>query len=140
MAYMNQERKATIAKNLKPILAKYGVKGSLRVRNHSSITLTIQSGKIDFIADMADNYLSGICSAVQVDRDALRDDYCIQVNPYHYERHYNGKSRQFFSEVITALKSADYYDNSDIMTDYFCVAYYYNIDIGKWNKPYQLEV
>ena len=61
MAYMNQERKATIAKALKPVLAKYKVKGSLRVRNHMSIVLTLKSGSIDFIenfieTDLATNY------------------------------------------------------------------------------------
>ena len=37
MAYMNQERKAKVAAKVKPILAKYGMKGSLSVRNHSTI-------------------------------------------------------------------------------------------------------
>jgi hypothetical protein len=53
MAYMNQERKQKIATNLKPILAKFGVKGPLSVRNHSSIVLTLKSGSIDFI----ENYI-----------------------------------------------------------------------------------
>ena len=43
MAYMNQERKAKINQALKPILAKYKVKGSLSVRNHSSICLLYTS-------------------------------------------------------------------------------------------------
>ena len=51
MAYMNQEKKAKIAANLKPVLKKYGIKGTLSVRNHSSISLNIKSGKIDFIAN-----------------------------------------------------------------------------------------
>jgi hypothetical protein len=37
MAYMNQERKAQIVAAVKPILAKYGVKGTFAVRNHSTI-------------------------------------------------------------------------------------------------------
>ena len=51
MAYMNQQMKAKIAALLKPILKKYGVKGSLSVRNHSTICLTVKSGKIDFIGN-----------------------------------------------------------------------------------------
>ena len=49
MAYMNQQKKAVIASNLKPVLKKYGLKGSLSVNNHSTIVLTVKSGKIDFI-------------------------------------------------------------------------------------------
>ena len=52
MAYMNSEKKAVIASKIKPILAKYGVKGSLSVRHHSTIVLTLKSGKIDFIGNL----------------------------------------------------------------------------------------
>jgi hypothetical protein len=51
MAYMNQERKAKITQALKPVLAKYKVKGTLSVRNHMSIVLTLKSGAIDFIGN-----------------------------------------------------------------------------------------
>lgn len=124
MAYMNQEMKAVIAKNVKPILAKYGVKGSLSVRNHSTITLTVKSGKIDFFEDYGDR------------EDARK--FGIQVNPYWFHEHFEGRSKKFLAEVFDALKSADWYDKSDVQTDYFDTAYYYGVDIGKWNKPYVL--
>jgi hypothetical protein len=31
----------------------------------------------------------------------------------------------------------EWYDNSDMMTDYFNTAYYVFTDIGKWNKPFK---
>jgi hypothetical protein len=124
MAYMNQEKKAVIAAKLKPILKKYGVKGSLSVRNHSSIVLNVKSGSIDFFADYGDR------------EDARK--FGIQVNPYWFHEHFEGVSKKFLTEAFDALKSAGYYDNSDIQTDYFDTAYYYNINIGKWNKPYAL--
>jgi hypothetical protein len=49
MAYFNQERKQERAPVIKAILKKYGVKGSLAVRNHMTFVLNIKSGKIDFI-------------------------------------------------------------------------------------------
>ena len=55
-----------------------------------------------------------------------------------YHEHYNGQSLAFLSEVIPALKSADWYDESDAMIDYFNTAYYFDINVGKWNKPYIL--
>ena len=124
MAYMNQEKKAVIAAKLKPILKKYGVKGSLSVRNHSSIVLNVKSGSIDFFADYGDR------------EDARK--FGIQVNPYWFHEHFTGKSKKFLTEAFDALKSAGYYDNSDAQTDYFDTAYYYDINIGKWNKPYAL--
>lgn len=123
MAYMNQEKKARIAAKVKPILKKYGVKGSLSVHHYSKIILTIQSGKIDFFAN-------------QVDKDDKK--FHKSVNPYWYKDHYDGVAKAFLSEVVPAMYSADYYNNSDVMTDYFDVAYYVSVDIGKWNKPYEL--
>jgi hypothetical protein len=131
MAYMNQEKKAVIAAKLKPVLKKYGVKGTLSVRNHSSIVLNVKSGSIDFI----ENYLAdGKCQ----DESYVRRYGSLDVNPYWFQDHFTGKAKDFLSEAFDALKGAGYYDNSDIQTDYFDTAYYYDINIGKWNKPYEL--
>ena len=112
---MNQEKKAKIAAKMKPVLRKYGLKGSLSVHNHSSITLTIKSGKLDFGGDY------------------------IQVNPYWLESNYKGTVLKALQEIKQALLAADYYDNTDAQIDYFDTAYYYNINVGKWNKPYIKE-
>ena len=111
MAYMNQERKAIIAAALKPVLAKYGMKGSLSVNNYSTIVLTLSSGAVDF-------------------GDAKG------VNVYWIDKHFEGVARDFLLEAMDAMKSAGWYNRSDIMTDYFDVAYYCEINLGKWKKPY----
>jgi hypothetical protein len=41
-------------------------------------------------------------------------------------------------EIKQALLVADWFDKSDIQSDYFHTAYYYHINVGKWNKPYEL--
>ena len=131
MAYMSQEKKAKIATLLKPILAKYGVKGTLAVRNHSTIVLNVKSGKIDFI----ENYLAdGKCK----DEAFVRRYGSIDVNPYWFHEHFTGVAKNFLTEAFRALKGADWYDESDAMTDYFNTAYYVDVNIGKWNKPYEL--
>ncbi len=137
MAYMNQEMKAVIAAKIKPILAKYGVKGSLSVRNHSTIVLTLKSGKIDFIGNM--NRVCG-ASHYQTSRGFRPvTSGNIDVNPYWYQDHFDGVAKKFLDEVIPAMKGADWYDRSDIMTDYFDTAYYFDVNVGKWNKPYIVE-
>jgi hypothetical protein len=134
MAYMNQERKQKIAQALKPVLAKFGVKGTLRVRNHTAITLTLKSGPIDFIANS-----NRVCGSnhYQVSRGFRPNTNSYdQVNPYWFQDHYDGVAKEFLTEAFKALKAADYYDNSDAMTDYFDTAYYYDLNIGRWDKPY----
>jgi len=134
MAYMNQERKAQINKALKPVLAKYGVKGTLSVRNHSTICLTLKSGKIDFIANS--NRVCG-SSHYQVSHGFRPNTSGYSdVNPYWYQDHYDGKAKAFLDEAFKALKVAGWYDNTDAQIDYFDTAYYCDINVGKWNKPY----
>jgi hypothetical protein len=134
MAYMNQERKAKIATALKPVLKKYGVKGTLRVRNHMAICLTLKSGPIDFIANCNE-----VCGRSQYQRNggfrAITEGY-TDANPYWFQDHFDGVAKEFLTEAFDALKAADYYDRSDAMTDYFDTAYYYDLQIGRWDKPY----
>jgi len=124
VAYMNQERKAKIAEQVKPILARYGMKGTLKTDKHS-ITLTLKSGSIDFINDLNNPHPT-----------ELRKDYALSVNPYWFQEHYSGESYHFLKEIMGAMKAADWYDKSDPMIDYFSTAYYYNVNIGNWQKPY----
>ena len=34
------------------------------------------------------------------------------------------------------IKYQDFFNNDDIMTDYFHRSHYIDINIGSWNKPY----
>ena len=141
MAYMNRERKQKISATLKPILAKYGVKGSLSVRNHSTIVLNLKSGKIDFI----ENYIKTDVEKVYANKmsqdqvEYIRKNQSLDVNPYWFHEHFSGKAKNFLTEAMQALKSADWYDESDAQIDYFNTAYYVDINIGKWNSPYIVQ-
>lgn len=118
MAYMSQQHKQELAPKIKEVLAKYGIKGSLAVRHHSTLVLNIKSGKIDF------------------EKLSTSDNFNYQVNPYHTDSHYSGKAKKFFAEVIAAMKGPKFFDNSDSMTDYFHCSHYIDITVGAWNKPY----
>jgi hypothetical protein len=136
MAHMNQEKKAVIAAKIKPILAKYGVKGSLSVRNHSTIVLTLKSGKIDFIEN-----LNRVCGSSHYQTSQgfrpVTNGY-VDVNPYWYQDHFDGVAKKFLTEVLAALNVGNH-DRSDVQTDYFDVGWYVDVDVGKWNKPYIVE-
>ena len=120
MAYVSQDDKAKLAPAIKKVLSKYGMKGSISIRHHSTLVVTLQSGAIDF-----GEYTHG-------------DGY-IQVNVYHIERHYKGKAQKFLTELLAAMKGPGWFDKSDSMTDYFHVKHYCDINVGKWNKPYFLQ-
>jgi hypothetical protein len=135
MAYMSQEKKAKISALLKPILTKYGVKGTLSVRNHSTIVLNVKAGKIDFVEDFIKTDIKRL-NEMQI--ETIRKQKHLDVNPYWFQEHFTGKSKSFLTEAFAALKGADWYDETDARIDYFNTAYYVDVNIGKWNKPYVL--
>lgn len=136
MAYMNQERKAKIVAAVKPILKQYGVKGTFAVRHHSTIVLTLTEGDVDFIADYpAHVYSYG--QDFETDYDHLRSRYHFNVRRNWLDLFpKESDSYKLLNAVLDAMQAADWFDNSDISTDYFHTAYYIDVNIGRWNKPY----
>ena len=141
MAYMSQERKQSLTPAIKAVLKKYGVKASIAVRHHSTLVVNIKSGKIDFIENYieTDNKLvhGGKMSQDQI--GYIRKNKSLDVNPYWFQEHFSGKAKAFLTEVFTGMKAAGWYDRSDAMTDYFDTAYYVDVNIGSWKKPYSVE-
>ena len=133
MAYMSQEKKAVIAAKIKPILAKYGVKGSISVDNHSSLVVTLKEGALDLIGE-ANKSNREIAERRNERFYPVEGNY--SVNTYWIDDHYKGKIRSFFKELLAAMRGNDWFDESDSMTDYFHTAFYTDINVGRWNKPY----
>ena len=127
MAYMSQDKKKQIKVELDKVLKGTGIKYSLGVRHHSSLVLNIWSGPVDFIG----NY-----NATVTNRPAY--GYYLDVNCYWYKEHFTGEVRDLLEKVLTVLNTGNH-DNSDVQTDYFDVGWYVNINIGKWDKPYQYK-
>lgn len=133
MAYFSQEKKAKIAPAVKAILKKYNLKGSLAVRHHSTVVLNIKSGAIDFLGNM-DAVAKKNPERFSVHYTKPTYD---QVNNYHFENHYTGVAVDALKELFEVLNT-DNFDKSDIMTDYFHVGHYVDVNIGAWDKPYEL--
>ena len=118
MAYVSKQDKAKLAPGIKAVLKKYGMKGTISVRNHSTLVVKVSAGEIDF-------------------SDYLRNDAYIDVNVYHIDTQYSGVARDFLNELLDAMKGPDYFNNDDAMTDYFHRSHFTDIEIGRaWNKPY----
>ena len=117
MAYVSQEKKKALAPAIKAVLKKYKMKASIAVRNHSTLVVNIKEGAVPF--KESDHY---------------------SVNEYWYEDHYadNPTLVSFLSELLSAMKGPDYYNNDDAMTDYYDRSHYTDINFGKWDQPYKV--
>jgi hypothetical protein len=136
MAYISQERKAQIAPVVRAICKRYGIKASLAINNHRTLVLNISQGDIDFIYNFNKTCSSQHHIVAQGWKPVTSGS--LSVNPYHFQNHFSGHALDFLKEVYTAMKGLDYFDDSDIQSDYFHVSHYIDINIGKWNKPYAL--
>jgi len=122
MAYISQDRKKVIAKNVKIVCKSYGFTGrevTVGVDNHSSLVVNLWGGPLDLLGDAG---ISG-------------DN--LQVNHYWCEENANDPIiKRFYGDLLVAIKSTGYYNNSNSQIDYFDHDFYIDINCGKWDKPY----
>lgn len=142
MAYMDQKRKAERVPAIKAIFKKYAVKSSISVNNHSSLVVTVKSGKLDFIG----------AKNKHIARNGElhgRDDIPVLLGSFRVNPYYDADNMRsvecndiadFLDALTTAMYGSDYFNDSDAQTDYFHCSHYININIGNWDKPYILTV
>ena len=139
MAYMCQTKKRAIAPQIKAVLAKYGMKGTIAVRDRMALVVNIKSGALDLIGQA--NRDNKALAERRGDRFYEVDGH-YQANPYYASEGGDEKINSFFKELIQAMngKGSGFgnHDNSDAMTDYFDVGWYLSINVGDYGKPYQL--
>jgi len=106
MAYVSQQDKARLSVGIKKVLKKYGVAGSLSVRHHSGLVCKLRKGVLD-----------------------LRGDG--DVNVYWIADHYKDQPviKDFYMELVAAMKGEDFFDHSDIQSDYFNQSHYFYIEV-----------
>jgi hypothetical protein len=138
MAYITKAEVQAKSIKLKEINKKYGVKATFSGSNSSELKLTISAGQIDFISDYCDMIkIRNTCfEPNQIIEQAKKTGY-IQVNHYHLDSNFSDVTLQYLQEVYS-LMNEGHYDKSDIQTDYFECSWYNSIQIGRWNKPYEL--
>ncbi len=136
MAYISKAEVQAKSLKLKEINKKYGVKATFSGSNSSTLTLTISSGKIDFLANYSYHSQSvyGVPYAVVV--GAIKSKH-LQVNHYYLNRSFSFEALEYLEEVYALMKEG-HYDRSDAMTDYFDCSWYNSINIGRWNRGYEV--
>ena len=129
MAYISQEDKKTLTPAIKAVFKKYGLKGTISIKNHITLCANVSAGRLDLLG-----------AAKQV--GSLRSTGYYQANPYRPTnekyKDINKDIFNFYEELKKAMRGALWFDKSDLMTDYHHTAYFMDINIGRWDKPYKL--
>jgi hypothetical protein len=141
MAWVQKETVTKVREGLKALNKEYGMKTSVSGTNSSSLKVRILSGKIDFIQNRIDMLTNDhrYTEAEKAHNIQYMTEFNsgIQVNHYWLDTAFSGIALEYL-EKVKAIMQVDHWDKSDIQSDYFHCAYYMNIDIGKWDKPYEL--
>ena len=128
MAFMNQDKKKIIAANLKAVVPK-DWKYSLSVKHHNAIVLIIKSAPIDLIKHALTNMNKRREHQLPVTATSF------SVNEYHFDTQFTGEVLDIMNKIKTALNT-DNHNRSDMMTDYFDVGHYIDIEFGRWGVPF----
>jgi hypothetical protein len=139
MAYISTDEVKAVRVALKERF-KNKLKFSVRREHYSSLNVSIISGEINFYdgsLDYEDRH--------NPNAPSHKFDGHEQINEYYPENY--GKHKALFEDIVGIMKTAPasidggraWYDNSDAMIDYFDTAFYTNISVGKWNKPYEFK-
>lgn len=132
MAYFSQEMKKAIAPQVKRVLNAHGMKGTLSVRNGMKLVLKLKSGAIDFNAEQAECVVFG--------RESEAVDFHDGKNVFHgWADTFRDDStaRAFLADIVPVLNRGNY-SNTDSQRDYFDDGFYVAIEIGSWDRRYEV--
>jgi len=137
MAYINAEETKVKRDKLKQAFPKF--KFSVRNDNHLSINVSILSGPLELPYHVTDKYRNPF-EVSQVDGRGC------SINQYWYQEHYSIDHHPLNAQWLPVLQGIlgilyeGNHDNSEPQTDYFDVGWYVNLELGHWNKPYEVKL
>jgi hypothetical protein len=116
MAYVSPEKMEKVKCSIREAYPYF--KWSISKEHHSTIRVTLLESDYDF-----SGYLNG--------------QKYESVNHYWMRDCKDENVKNLFTDVLKIIKSDDFYDRSEPMTDYFDVSYYISLSIGRYDKPYK---
>lgn len=139
MAYINAEEVKAIRNALKKKFPEYKFSVT-KEQGGLSVNVAIMEGPA--FKDEEDRYSTYEDKYVPVDLNVGHH----QINHHWCKDHYPNNG-ELFEEITNIIKTAPYeagvgdlwFDESDAMTDYFHTAYYFHIEIGKWDKHFKIK-
>ena len=116
MAYITKEEVAAIRKELKSAFPSF--KFSVRNSHYMKVNVVIKKSDVDF-SNLLDE--EGRCDGIymhQIERDMTKEQKTIFEKIFH-----------IIKTAPEKVGGSKWYNNSDVMTDYYDVAYYYSLSI-----------
>lgn len=120
MAYIDQKTKAILSPAIREVCKKYGVKCTISIPENLTLRVTLTEGPIQF----------GDARDYRTWRDH-------EVNTYWFQSQYSGTAVQFLTELILAMKGEIWYKDTKSEVDYYDIAYYLCVRVGRPSKPYR---
>lgn len=121
MAYITTSEVKQIREALKKEFPN--IKFSITREHGMSVSVSIVKSNIDFTDEVLTDGMTH-----------------VSINHYHVDKNYP-KHKDLFNKIINIIRTGSdrkWYNNSDAMTDYFDTAFYFDLNVGKWDKPYEL--
>jgi len=119
MAHITQETKKEIVKEIKKILKEkdLNIKMTASVKDYRALYIKLKNDQF-----------KNECEEYETLRRQNKIDYSISSKQVTYfPRSTNLKTLALYKEINEIIKKVgNYYNNNDIMTDYFDVAFYYD--------------
>jgi hypothetical protein len=126
MAYVTKEMTKAVRTALNNKFP--GIKFSVTMRDHMSIHIAIMESHTDLSVDCLNQYNP-------------QGHLYAQINQYYLSDYVFG---EWYKEIIQTMFNATasvghpYYDRSNSQIDYFDVAYYYSLSIGKSHREWKM--
>ncbi len=135
MAYITKEEVLEIRKELKNQFPKFKF-SCKKASGGLAVHVSLKAGPVDLY--------DGSLDTLGYNNETIKFNGYYQVNQYHL--YHCGKHEPMFEKIINIIKTAPakapngraWFDKSDIQTDYFHTAFYFNVHVGEWNTPYKV--
>ena len=155
MAYISQEEKKELAPAIKAVAKKYGRKVTIGIRNHMDLVVKVKGAEDIYERLYAKIIENRILAGRDKTGDSIQDDidwdapidpsvfsrmtyldrelseFGHSVNTNWIEENHDEKDQAFLNELHASMHSKDFYNDDDVMTDYFSRSYYTSIELHK---------
>lgn len=131
MAYISKEKVAEMRKKIRKEFPNFKI--SVRRLHYFEVWVNIYEGDADFVKEYKYNdELS----------ENLKNNFTMQINEYHIDDNFSGRSKEVLNKIKEIITTTEkHYDSNfgDYGADYCDFTFYYTIEIGSYDRPYQIK-
>ena len=155
MAYISQEEKRELTPAIKAVAKKFGRKVTIGIRNHMDLVVKVKGAEDIYERFYAKTIEERILAGRDKTGNSIQNDidwdapidistlsrmtyldpelskFGYSINTHWIEENYDEKDHAFLNELHASMHSKDFYNDDDVMTDYFSRSYYTSIELHK---------